>query len=104
MANLYTHICQIAKENYTYKNSIKVNSPLYLYDTVKSFKMAFDDGVKRKDGWIGFNNPSTFNIPVIVNGDNNDYYVNRCINNKYACEFIDMAPERDLFSFVPKKK
>lgn len=92
-----------SKENYTYKNSIKVNSPLYLYDTVKSFKMAFDDGVKRKDGWIGFNNPSTFNIPVIANGNNDDYYVNRCINNKYACEFIDMAPERDLFSFVPKK-
>jgi hypothetical protein len=91
-----------SKENYTYKNSIKVNSPLYLYDTIKAFKTAFDDGVKRKDGWIGFNNPSTFNIPVISN-ETNPYYVNRCINNKYACEFIDMAPERDLFSFVPKR-
>lgn len=76
--------------------------PLYLYDTIKDFKTAFGDGILRKDGWIGFNNPSTMPIPII-DDVNKKYYVNKCFNNKESCQFIDMSPERDLFYFTPKK-
>ena len=89
--------------NYTYKNAIKVKTPLYLYDTIKSFSEACTDNIKRENGWMGFNNPSSLRIPVQTNSEGEEYYVNRCINNKEGCEFIDMSPERDLFSFTPKK-
>jgi hypothetical protein len=89
-----------ANANYTYNGSVKVKTPLYMHDTIKSFNKACKDGIKRQNGWIGFTNPSTLRIPI---KKSEEYYVNRCINNKEACEFIDLAPERDLFSFTPKK-
>ena len=89
--------------NYTYKlmgntNTKDKYSPLYLYDTIQSFDESCQTNIKKKDGWVGFINPSSFQIPI-----KDGYYVNKCINNKKPCEFIDLAPERDLFSFTPKK-
>ena len=81
-------------ENSTYKET-----PLYYYDNIKTFKEAFSD-ITRKNGWLGFNNPTTVYIPI----DDNGYSINKCINNIEGCEFIDMTPERDLFYFTPKKK
>lgn len=95
---VYTYLPNKSK-NYTYSGSVKVKSPLYIYDTIKPFIQSCNDNLQRKDGWIGFYNPSSFRIPI----NNNGYYVNRCINQKEACEFIDMAPERDLFAITPKK-
>lgn len=37
------------------------------------------------------------------NNDDNEYLINKVINNKNACQFIDLTPERDLFYFTPKK-
>lgn len=103
---------------YLYTNNFKVITPLYLFDTIYTFEEGYKNSVKRQDGWIGFNNPSTLRIPVgasmtLPNSTSGasvgkfenveDYYVNRCINNKEGCEFIDLYPERDLFYFTPKK-
>lgn len=96
---VFTYLPNSSKD-YTYEKSSKVRSPLYLYDTIKSFNNACKSGIKRKDGWAGFLNPSSLRIPI---NSANEYYVNRCINQKEGCEFIDMCPERDLFSFTPKK-
>lgn len=74
--------------------------PLYLYDTIKTFKESYNDNLKRKNGWIGFTNPTTLHISVKYN---EKYYINKCLNNEEGCAFIDMAPERDLFNFIPKK-
>ena len=76
--------------------------PLYLYDEIKSFKTAYNESIMRKDGWIGFINRSTMQIPV-AEKNGNKYFVNKCLNNKEACQFVDMCPERDLFYFTPKK-
>jgi hypothetical protein len=54
------------------------------------------------------------NNDIIFTGNNNtnivtprsvteSYYINKCINNIESCQFVDMAPERDLFYFTPKK-
>ena len=75
--------------------------PLYIYDTIKNFNNAYNDGIKRESGWIGFRNTSTFHIPIKEN-NGKEYYVDRCMNNQPSCKFIDMAPERDLFYFTPK--
>ena len=89
--------------NYTYTNSLNLKSPLYLYDTINSFEDACRANIKRENGWTGFTNPSSFRIPVHTSSNNEEYYINRCINKKEGCEFIDLAPERNLFSFTPNK-
>ena len=91
-----------SSSNYTYENYLSKKTPLYMFDTINSFIDSYNDGIERKDGWMGFNNPSTIGIPIIKD-NKEEYYVNKCINNKDACQFIDMSPERDLFSFTPKK-
>ena len=42
---------------------------------------------------------TSFNITTKIE----EYYVNKCINNKESGTFIDFTPERDLFYFTPKK-
>ena len=83
---------------YEKDNNNKQKLPLYLYDEINDFITAYNDGITRKDGWIGFTNPSTMRIPI-----KDKYFVNKCFNNKEACQFIDMCPERDLFYFTPKR-
>lgn len=92
------------EQQYTYRECERVKTPLYLYDEIKTFNKSCNDNIKRKDGWIGFTNPSSIKIPIIGNVTDKDaYYVNKCINNKDSCEFINLSPEKDLFSFTPKK-
>ena len=94
------------EQQYTYRECERVKTPLYLYDEIKTFNKSCNDNIKRKDGWIGFTNPSSIKIPIIGNVTDTDkdaYYVNKCINNKDSCEFINLSPEKDLFSFTPKK-
>ena len=87
-----------ADKNYTYAgNGHEGVLPLYMYDTIYPFIEAYQNGLVRKDGWMGFNNPTTLHIPI-----KDDYFINKCINNKEGCEFITMAPEKDLFYFTPK--
>lgn len=78
--------------------------PIYQYDTIKSFAEAYNTNLKYNNGYIGFYNPST--LPIKVNGKGKDkdnkYYINKTINNAESCQFIDLAPERDLFYFTPK--
>lgn len=103
---------QAPRSDFLYKNLSfdKVDNkkylPLYMYDTVKNFEESYNDNIERKDGWIGFKNPITLNVPIktiTINGNKLDYYVNKVLNNKEGGQFIDMCPERDLFYFTPKK-
>lgn len=75
----------------------------HLYDRTDILR--FEDGEAREEnlreenGWFGFYNTSV--IPSkSTNGNQLD--INRAINNKGNCEFVDMYPDRTLFSFVPK--
>ena len=56
--------------------------------------------LKEKDGWFGFYNPSYMNQSNLKEGS---ITINKCINNRQACEFIDLYPDRSLFYFNPKK-
>lgn len=91
-----------SSKSYTYDGKHSAFLPLYMYDTISTFKEAYADGIKRKDGWMGFYNPTTLHIPA-SGTTTNGYYVNKCINNKEACEFINMTPEKELFYFTPLK-
>lgn len=73
----------------------------HLYDTnsLDTLKNAFYSKCKETEGWWGFTNPGTINIP---NSDNPDVTINEMLSNNKPCEFIDFYPDRSLYSFIPK--
>lgn len=71
---------------------------MYDFDNVFSFEESFDNNLSEDDGWFGFINKS--NVDSKIGGTS--LGINRVINNREACEFIDMYPDRTLFSFNPK--
>lgn len=81
---------------------------MYQVDNIKTFNAAFYDGLREVDGWYGFYNSGYINIPNatvapnIGNGQTEDISVNRILNNETPCSFIDLYPDRTLFSFIPK--
>ena len=81
------------------KNGTKVKMHLYQYDSLMSMSTAFMDNCIEKDGWWGFTNPGTIEIP---NSSAKTTSINRMMANNKSCEFIDLYPDRSLFSFIPK--
>ena len=73
----------------------------YQADNLMSFYESYTTNLIEKDGWFGFNNPSKLDIPnYIINGK--EAIINKCINSEKSCSFIDLYPDRSLFSFIPK--
>lgn len=74
----------------------------HLYDRTDILEFGNGDSMAanlaESDGWFGFHNPS--NIPTKDRDGLMD--VGRVINSRGGCEFVDMYPDRTLFSFAPK--
>lgn len=60
---------------------------------------AISENLREQDGWFGFYNTSIISAKSV---GGKDMDISRIINSKGNCEFIDMYPDRTLFSFVPK--
>ena len=87
--------------NVTYHNKKKTDMHLYRFDNLISMKRAFYEHCKERDGWWGFYNPSFINI-ANDNKTNKNIMTNNLLSYKKPCEFIDLYPDRSLFSFIPK--
>jgi hypothetical protein len=84
-----------------FNNGKSSSTHIYNADNILTFKDAFKNRLVEDDGWFGFTNKSFIDIPnATINGK--DVTINKVMNNNKACEFIDMFPDRSLFSFVPK--
>lgn len=81
--------------------SVETNMHLYQYDEIRTFYDAVRDKLVESEGWIGFINPTAMIIPNYVTG-NTSISINKCMNNNKTDEFIDMYPDRSLYSFIPK--
>ena len=81
------------------KRNDKMQMHLYNFDSLLTMKQAFIERCEEQDGWWGFINPSNINIP---NRDDENILTNRLLNDRKACEFIDLYPDRSLYSFIPK--
>lgn len=84
---------------YDDKNETSIH--LYQHDTILTFYEAFLNRISIKNGWYGFTNPGNIDIPNLKIGDKN-ISINRMLLGNKACEFIDMYPDRTLYSFIPK--
>lgn len=82
----------------------KQRKHLYDADDILSMQKgdAINNNLMEENGWFGFVNKSS----VIAKKNENKKWVdegfNKVINNRESCEFIDMYPDRTLFSFNPK--
>ena len=102
------NVLKIDKNNIIKKTNRKLHQ--YQASNILSFNDSIDENLYEENGWFGFINPTTVDIPNYVyniddnNGDNKKINIslNKCMNNNKANEFYDMYPDRSLFSFIPK--
>lgn len=89
----------------TYLQPLSGQPHLYEDSEILDFETTFLNRISEKDGWFGFYNPSTLDIPVAKDSEDKtiDIYVNKLINNRNACDFIDLFPDRSRYTFVPQK-
>ena len=88
-------------ETMSYVNSGETDVHVYSVDTVMTMQEAFADRIEEDNGWFGFINKTDIDIPNAII-DDEEVSINKVMNNNKACEFIDMYPDRSLFSFIPK--
>lgn len=88
-----------------------IDKHLYLYDDVMSLEESINSNLVEENGWLGFINKNC--VPskkqreenaIDINGYTiyDDLGISKILNNYENCEFIDMYPDRSLFSFNPK--
>lgn len=83
-------------------DSNKKELHLYRSDSIKSMIESYNEKLYEVDGWVGFNNPTKIAIPIETYDDRGQIFLNKLLNNRGAHEFIDMYPDRTLYSFIPK--
>lgn len=76
---------------------VSTSMHIYGYDTIKSFRQSIHDNLREENAWFGFKNPSNIGLK-----NYNDIAINKGMNDRDANEFVDMYPDRTLFSFQPK--
>lgn len=83
-----------------------LNKHLYEYSDILSITDSINQNLIEEKGWFGFTNGMNVNSKLYTgsNGNvwGNSLNINKVINRQKACEFIDMYPDRSLFSFNPK--
>lgn len=82
-----------------------INSHLYQMSTLLNYPDSIGENLVEENGWIGFINKATLDIPnYIYECDDRNYKIslNKTMNNNKNGEFIDMYPDRSLYSFIPK--
>ena len=80
------------------QNKPTLKAHVYLDEEIMSYPETVQNKLQEYNGWIGFENATKF--PMYSGDTMYDYF--KTINNRMSCDFIDLYPERDLFSFVPK--
>lgn len=79
----------------------KTSLRMYQLDNIRTMNTAFYDEMRSVDGWYGFYNTGYINIPNAIY-NKKEISLNRVLNNETPCGFIDLYPDRTLYSFIPK--
>lgn len=78
----------------------------HLYETTNILSMSDGESVAanltNENGWYGFYNNSSITQKMVHNGIKVERDSNHAVNDKNNCEFVDMYPDRTLYSFTPK--
>lgn len=95
--NFYQRLWSAARESFTTE---KIERHLYKNEDILSFGdgSAINERLIEEDGWFGFENSCRIKTRI----DGVDQEINKVIQSKNGGDFIDMYPDRTLFSFNPK--
>lgn len=74
---------------------------LYTTDSIMSYHASINENLNEENGWLGFINKGNLQIPNVIL-DDKEITVNKVINNQDIGKFIDMYPDRSLYSILPK--
>ena len=87
-------------------NNNETDVHVYGVDTIRTMEDCFINEIREENGWYGFINKTDIDIPnatiTTEDGEEEDISINKVLNNNRACEFIDLYPDRSLYSFIPK--
>ncbi|MCD8207505.1 MAG: hypothetical protein LUD72_06180 [Bacteroidales bacterium] len=88
-------------------SNFNISKHLYNADDLLGFENgdAINECLREDHGWLGFKNGSVISAKERskpTNAEWNDMDISRVLNNYDNCEFIDMYPDRTLYSFSPK--
>lgn len=84
------------------KQGFNKDKHLYLIDDVMKIEDSINNNLYDENGWWGFTNNTTIDTKQLNNRRWDSMDIGKALNNHKACEFIDMYPDRSLFSFAPK--
>ena len=73
-----------------------------MHDDILSIDESINQNLYEDNGWWGFTNNTTIDPQKIEDRKWNSMDIGKALNNHKACEFIDMYPDRSLYSFAPK--
>ena len=100
-----TEIRDFSKNRIVLADNSTVSAPyanhIYTFDDLQSFTNCVKNKLIEENGWVGFINKGKLKI-YDMNNNSEFLDISKPLNNKEACEFVDMYPTRDLFSFSPK--
>lgn len=102
--SIATHDRETPEEGDPIKSKPNLKTHLYNHNNLMSFQNTFTYRLKEENGWLGFYNKSYANESnhrINKYGVNTDITINKVINNRNACDFIDLYPDRSLFSLLP---
>lgn len=91
-----------ARDGYSVQGQVEEAFLYQRYDDI-GFKASVQQNLKEENGWYGFSNPSKPpSYKASLNGTDFEYApINKVINSEAACNFIDMYPTREYYSFNP---
>ena len=72
---------------------------LYTTDDVDTFNNSIENKLIEKNGWFGFTNIGKFSV---VDNNNETMDIFRVINYRRSCDFIQMYPSSELWTFTPR--
>lgn len=81
---------------------VLVDKHLYNSDELLDFEGSITANLSEENGWWGFGNTSNIENRYLDRGEKKSLNIEKVLNNHKSCEFIDMYPDRTLYSFAPK--
>lgn len=84
------------------KQGFNLDKHLYITDDILKIEESINNNLYEDNGWWGFGNNTTIDSKKLTHRKWETMDIGKSLNNHKACEFIDMYPDRSLFSFSPK--
>ena len=96
------YVPRLSMESIGSSQKFNGNKHLYLHDDILSIEDSINENLYDDNGWWGFTNNTNIDTKELESRKWYSMDIGKALNNHKACEFIDMYPDRTLYSFAPK--